>query len=102
MSDTIGVMYLGEMVEVTGKDELFANPLHPYTEVLLSAVPDVAVDEEKKERIILKGEVPNPGNPPDGCYFHQRCPKAMDICKTQKPVYQEIRPNHYVACNLYN
>lgn len=102
MSDTIGVMYLGEMVEVTDKEELFDHPLHPYTEVLLSAVPDVAVDEERPERIILKGEVPSPGNPPDGCYFHQRCPKAMDMCSTHKPVYKEVRPNHFVACNLYN
>ena len=101
MSDRIGVMYLGNMVELTDADELYQNPMHPYTEALLSAVP-VPVVNGKKDRIILEGDVPSPMKPPSGCPFHPRCSKCMDICKEQKPELQQKADGHYVACHLYD
>ncbi|WP_066304117.1 ABC transporter ATP-binding protein [Bacillus sp. FJAT-29814] len=100
ISDRIGVMYLGQMVEEAPTDSLVANPLHPYTQALLSAVP-IAKPNFQRERIILKGEIPSPMNPPSGCIFHTRCPKAMKICKTDLPIIKEVSPDHFVSCHLY-
>lgn len=99
-SSRVGVMYLGKIVEITDKKELYANPLHPYTEALMSAVP-VPMPGVIKDRIILRGDVPNPQNPPKGCYFHPRCIKCMDICKVTSPELIEVSPGHKVACHLY-
>lgn len=102
ISDRVGVMYLGKFMEVAEKKTLFQEPLHPYTQSLLSAVPTVRKKGEvKKERIVLKGDLPSPANPPPGCVFHTRCPAAMDICKQAIPELQKIKANHYVACHLY-
>src|SRR5690625_2666175 len=101
ISDRIGVMYLGRMVELTDKDKLYDDPKHPYTQALLSAVPLPDPDLEK-ERIILKGDVPSPANPPSGCAFHTRCPHAMDICKEIRPEFKPVEDNHFVACHLYD
>ena len=98
ISDKIGVMYLGSMVEFGGKEEIFSNPMHPYTNALFSAVPNPNPDE-KTERIILKGDIPSPANPPMGCKFHTRCPKAMEICKHVAPAYKEYSEGHFVACH---
>lgn len=100
ISNRVGVMYLGRMVEVADKDRLYASPKHPYTEALFSAVP-VADPDAVKERIILKGDVPSPSNPPAGCTFHTRCPKAMDICKVERPKLLKIEEEHLVACHLH-
>ena len=102
ISDRIGVMYLGNMVELTTSENLYEKPYHPYTQALLSAIPipDPEV-EEKRERIVLEGELPSPITPPSGCVFRTRCEKAMDICAQKKPVWQEIEENHFVACHLY-
>lgn len=99
ISNRIGVMYLGRIVELADKRELFDSPLHPYTQALLSAVP-TPNPLAKKERIVLRGDVPSPANPPAGCTFHPRCPAVMDICKTAKPVLQN-RDGRFVACHLY-
>jgi oligopeptide transport system ATP-binding protein len=101
ISDRVGVMYLGKLAEIGPNDEIYSNPLHPYTQSLLSAVP-VPNPKVKRERIILKGDVPSPSNPPKGCVFHTRCPKAMDHCKTEIPVLQEYKQGHYVSCHLYS
>lgn len=102
ISDRIGVMYLGKMMEVTTSEALYAKPLHPYTVSLLSAIPipDPEV-ERKRERIILEGEVPSPLNPPSGCPFRTRCPKAMTECAGAVPAMKEVEPGHFVACHLY-
>lgn len=99
LCDRIGVMYLGSMVETASRDELFGNPLHPYTKALLSAVP-VPIPKLKRERIVLKGDIPSPVNPPTGCKFHTRCPWAEDICKQQIPAYRNVGSDHFVACHL--
>lgn len=101
ISDRIGVMYLGKIVEVAKTDNIFNDCHHPYTQALMSAIPIPEV-REKRERIILQGEVPNPLNLPTGCRFHTRCPAAMDICKQKEPPLQEIEEGHFVACHLYN
>ncbi|MCY8499417.1 oligopeptide ABC transporter ATP-binding protein AppF [Bacillus atrophaeus] len=102
ISDRVGVMYLGKMMELTDKHELYDNPLHPYTQALLSSVPVTRKKGAvKRERIVLKGELPSPANPPKGCVFHTRCPAAKAICKEQIPEFKEAAPNHFVACHLY-
>ena len=101
MSDRIGVMYLGNMVELADSDELYNNTMHPYTKALLSAVP-IPIYNAKKDRIILEGDVPSPMNPPTGCPFHPRCTECMDICKQEKPKLVEKKDGHYVACHLFN
>ena len=98
ISDRIGVMYLGTIVETAPKKELYANPRHPYTRALLSAVP-IPDPEVKKERITLKGDLPSPSNPPSGCLFHTRCPHCTEKCKTQVPTPAEIAPGHIVKCH---
>ncbi|GKU26447.1 ABC transporter ATP-binding protein [Clostridium folliculivorans] len=99
ISHRVGVMYLGSMVELAPKKELYDNPLHPYTKALLSAVP-VPDPTLKRERILLKGDIPSPANPPSGCKFHTRCPYAMEKCSKQIPVYKNVGNEHWVACHL--
>ena len=101
ISDKIGIMYLGSMVEFGKKQDIFSNPLHPYTEALFSAVPNPNPDE-KTERIVLTGDIPSPANPPKGCKFHTRCPKCMEICKHVAPEYKEHEDGHFCACHLYD
>ncbi len=100
ISDRVGVMYLGRMVEMADKHSLYDQPKHPYTQALLSAVP-VADPDIKRERIILEGDVPSPSNPPTGCAFHTRCPYAMDICHQVRPEFKKVDNRHSVACHLY-
>ena len=99
VSDRVGVMYLGKMVEIANYDQLYEKRYHPYTEALLSAIPQVD-QEEQKERIHLEGEVPSPYDPPSGCHFHTRCPKACDKCRQTAPELKEVAPGHYVACHF--
>ncbi|AIQ75336.1 dipeptide/oligopeptide/nickel ABC transporter ATP-binding protein [Paenibacillus odorifer] len=101
ISDRIGVMYLGSLVETADKDTLYDRPLHPYTQALLSSVP-VPDPSLKKERIILKGDLPSPVDPPTGCRFHTRCPSCMEICKQHVPVFREVEPGHELACHLFD
>jgi oligopeptide transport system ATP-binding protein len=101
ISDRVLVMYLGKMVELSNSKELYKNPLHPYTIALLSAIP-VPDPTVKKERIILKGDVPSPVNPPSGCHFHTRCPRVQEICKQQDPEFKDVGNGHYVACHFVN
>ena len=98
--DRIGVMYLGSFVEQATSEALFANPLHPYTRSLLSAIPKTHPGETK-ERVLPKGEMPSPANPPAGCKFHPRCPRAIDICRALEPVDKELSAGHTVRCHLY-
>ncbi|HSB77923.1 MAG TPA: dipeptide ABC transporter ATP-binding protein [Candidatus Methylomirabilis sp.] len=98
VSDRVAVMYVGRIVEMAATQRLFATPLHPYTEALLSAVPKPD-PRLRSQRIVLEGEVADPANPPSGCYFHPRCRYAADVCRTEKPQLQEIRPGHFVSCH---
>lgn len=100
VSDRVGVMYLGKMVEIAAYDQLYEKRYHPYTEALLSAIPQVDADD-RTERIHLTGEVPSPSNPPSGCAFHTRCPKACEICSKEVPQLREIEKGHFVACHLF-
>jgi len=100
ISDRIGVMYLGKMMEISPKDSLFSSPLHPYTKALISAIP-VPNPDAKQNRIILDGDVPSPINPPTGCRFHSRCPIASARCKKEEPQLLEVEKDHFVACFLY-
>jgi peptide/nickel transport system ATP-binding protein/oligopeptide transport system ATP-binding protein len=97
ISDRVAVMYLGKMVEMTTREELFRNPLHPYTQALMSAIP-IPDPTLKRERIILQGDVPSPLNPPGGCRFHPRCPVALDFCSVEEPPFREVSDDHLVAC----
>jgi oligopeptide/dipeptide ABC transporter ATP-binding protein len=97
ISDRVGVMYLGKMVELTDREELFLNPLHPYTKALMSAIP-IPDRSLRRERIILKGDVPSPINPPTGCRFHPRCPIAVEECSIKEPPFVEKSEGHSVAC----
>jgi oligopeptide/dipeptide ABC transporter ATP-binding protein len=99
MSNRIGVMYVGKLVETAGSDELYTNPMHPYTQALLSAALPSHPDK-KREEIILPGEVPSPFNPPPGCRFHPRCFHAMPICSEEEPTLKEVTSEHSVACYL--
>ena len=99
ISDKIGVMYLGSMVEFGNKKDIFSNPIHPYTKALFSAIPNPNPDV-KMNRVVLKGDIPSPANPPSGCRFHTRCPNATEKCKTVAPVYREYEEGHFAACHL--
>jgi oligopeptide/dipeptide ABC transporter ATP-binding protein len=100
ISDRVAVMYLGKIVELAGKDELYDNPMNPYTKVLLQSVPVIDPDAEKVD-IALEGEIPSPANPPSGCRFHTRCSMAVDICGQSEPELVEITPGHFCACHLH-
>ena len=99
ISHRVAIMYLGKIVELAGKNEIFQNPLHPYTEALLSAIP--SIKQRKKTRILLAGSVPSPLNPPAGCRFHTRCHKVLPICNQEEPLLKDIGEGHLVACHLY-
>ncbi|ALS76478.1 peptide ABC transporter ATP-binding protein [Planococcus rifietoensis] len=101
ISDRIGVMYLGKMMELSNSDDMFRNPLHPYTQALLSAIPKANPRTAKRERIVLMGDPPSPTNPPSGCRFRTRCPHAMDICAAKDPEWKQVEDEHWVACHLY-
>ena len=101
ISDTVGVMYLGNLVEYGATEDIFKNPLHPYTEALFSAIP-IPDPKAKMNRIVLEGSIPSPANPPAGCKFHTRCSKCMEKCKTEAPVQREVEPGHFVVCHLYD
>ncbi|MCX5918134.1 MAG: ATP-binding cassette domain-containing protein [Deltaproteobacteria bacterium] len=100
VSDRIAVMYLGKVIELTTQKKLLTKPLHPYTQALMSAVP-VLDPDKKKKRIILKGDVPSPVNPPSGCRFHPRCFKSMEVCSRMEPLWAEVEPEHFAMCHLY-
>ncbi len=101
ISDTVGVMYLGSMVEYAPTEKIFANPLNPYTKALFSAIP-IPDPDAKINRIILKGSIPSPANPPAGCKFHTRCDQCMEVCKYAAPEWLEVEPEHFCACHLYD
>ena len=101
ISDTVGVMYLGNLVEYGETADIFNNPLHPYTKALFSAIP-IPDPTVKRERIVLEGSIPSPANPPEGCKFHTRCAQCMEKCKHEAPVQKEVEPGHYVVCHLYD
>ncbi|MGG7620953.1 ABC transporter ATP-binding protein [Bacillus coreaensis] len=100
ISDRVGVMYLGRLVEITESEKLYEKPLHPYTRALLDSIP-IPDPDIKKDRELLSGDLPSPSNPPLGCAFHTRCRDCMDICKTTRPEMKEVEPGHFAACHLY-
>ena len=101
ISDTVGVMYLGNLVEYGATEDIFRNPLHPYTKALFSAIP-IPDPTVKMNRIVLEGSIPSPANPPAGCKFHTRCANCMERCRVEAPEQREIEPGHYVVCHLYD
>ena len=101
ISDTVGVMYLGNLVEYGETEDIFKNPLHPYTKALFSAIP-IPDPNAKMDRIVLEGSIPSPANPPKGCKFHTRCANCMERCKVEAPVQREVEPGHFVVCHLYD
>ncbi|CAG9609556.1 ABC transporter ATP-binding protein [Pseudoneobacillus rhizosphaerae] len=102
IASRVGVMYLGNLVELANKEDIYIEPLHPYTKALLSAVPMIRKkDLSKRERIVLRGDLPSPSNPPSGCVFHTRCPAKMDICREVIPTFKDCGSSHFVACHLY-
>ena len=101
ISDTVGVMYLGNLVEYGATPDIFSHPLHPYTKALFSAIP-IPDPTIRRERIVLQGSIPSPANPPKGCKFHTRCAHCMERCKHEAPVQKEVEPGHYVVCHLYD
>ena len=101
ISNRVGVMYLGRIVELADSESLYKEPLHPYTQALLSAVP-IPDPTHHREQILLEGDIPSPANPPTGCSFHTRCPYATDLCKFTVPIFRKVKPGHAVACHLYN
>ena len=101
ISDTVGVMYLGNLVEYGAKEDIFRNPLHPYTKALFSAIP-IPDPKVKMNRIVLEGSIPSPANPPKGCKFHTRCSECMNVCRMVEPSYHEVSKGHFVACHLYD
>ena len=101
ISDTVGVMYLGDLVEYGPRKSIFDDPLHPYTDALFSAIP-MPDPDLKMNRIILEGSIPSPANPPSGCKFHTRCARCMERCKSEAPARREVKPGHFTACHLYN
>ena len=101
ISNRVGVMYLGRIVELADSESLYREPLHPYTQALLSAVP-IPDPTHHREQILLEGDIPSPANPPTGCSFHTRCPYATDLCKFTVPIFRKVKPGHAVACHLYN
>lgn len=101
ISDRVGVMYLGNLVELADNKQLYANPLHPYTQALISAIPEADPESTTKDRIKLEGEIPSPVNKPSGCSFHTRCIHCMDICTKEVPKVTEPEPGHFVSCHLY-
>ena len=103
ISDRVAVMYLGKVMELADRQDLFREPLHPYTQSLISAVPVPAPKQERqRRRFILKGDPPSPSHPPSGCVFHTRCPLVVEVCLTTVPEFRELRPGHFVACHLAN
>ena len=99
MSDRVGVMYLGQMVELAGKEVIYDAPQHPYTKALLSAIPQID-EADRRQRVVLQGDVPSPIQPPSGCRFHTRCAQACERCKTEAPAFRQIAPGHFVACHF--